>query len=63
MTSEQTGLKWYGKPVEEMTREELIAALYDLARYSNRQHEAHRETIRFLQDIDRIKRGWRTWKP
>ncbi len=42
---ENKGLTYYGRPVEELTKEELIAALYDASRTKDHVIRMHEDYV------------------
>lgn len=42
-------LMWMGCPIEELSREELLAALKTMYRISESEREAHRSTLRMWE--------------
>lgn len=54
-TTENRNLIYCGRPVEDLTREELIEALYTLKREMDRARELHKQERRMLCDIGRAR--------
>jgi hypothetical protein len=46
---------WMGRPIEDLSREELLTALRTMFRLSESQQEAHRSTLR-MWDLCRSAR-------
>lgn len=47
MTEKSSGIRWYGKPIEEYTKDELIEIIKMCVKY----HEDTRETMRKINQI------------
>ena len=51
---------FYGRPLEELTKEELIDAISKLAEYYEMRIENMRQSIDFERDIRKRRRGFGT---
>lgn len=49
--SRSNGLTWFGKPVEELSRDELIEALYHAKQEIDSAYAMHQQSIEFLSAI------------
>lgn len=56
MTKEHIGMTWKGVRVENMTRGELIEALYESGRYVGTLHEDIRQTLAIWEACDEARR-------
>lgn len=46
---------WKGKPLEELSKEELLAALRELGALYYEHNEQHRRSFRLLRDLYRAR--------
>lgn len=56
-----TGLHYRGRPVEHLTKEELVEAVYDMAereRSGNEMRERERRTLASLNQVYRAQSAW-----
>lgn len=52
-TSEERGMLYRGQPVDDMTRDELLTLVYELALQIQRERTAHSEFIDYMAQWDR----------
>jgi hypothetical protein len=48
-------LRWFGKNVEDMTREELLEVVYASAEMMQRERKSHNEDIALRDYFDQVK--------
>jgi len=53
---ENKGLRYMGRPVEELTKEELLEALYYLSRSHENMRKMHEDYVRFSSEIRELMR-------
>ena len=49
MTTEHTRMTWRGVRIEDMTKDELIEAMYECAAYIETLHETNRQTLEIMR--------------
>ena len=53
---ENKGMRYMGRPVEELTKEELLEALYYLSRSHENMRKMHEDYVRFSSEIRELMR-------
>lgn len=54
--AENKGLRYMGRPVEELTKDELLEAIYNLSRTNESMRKMHEDYVKFTAEIRELMR-------